>query len=303
MGAVFDSENLPAADSRLRPGDHASGSENGDLYSPPSKDEFEPPDGGLAAWSQVVAGNLVNWMAWGLPATFGVYQLYYRDTLQLPQSQISWIGSVQVFLAFFMCAVSGRLVDAGYARQTIAAGSFLVVFGIMMTSLATEYWQILLAQGICTGLGMGIMFMPPVAVINSYFRRKRSLALAVSATGTGFGSLVFPSAVQYLIPRIGFPWAVRCSGFVALFISVIVLIIIRPRLRPRRSGSLIEWDAFREPPYLFYTLGSFCLFSALYFGFFYVSPPPSPLFFLPCIYCLHLATLSSHFPCRAQPGH
>src|SRR4051812_8277979 len=58
---------------------------------------FEPPDGGLVAWTQVAAGNLVNMIAWGYPATFGVFQLYYKDWLQLPQSQISWIGSVQLF--------------------------------------------------------------------------------------------------------------------------------------------------------------------------------------------------------------
>lgn len=31
-----------------------------------------------------------------------------------------------------------------------------------MTSLAKTYWQIFLAQGICEGIGMGIMYMPAV---------------------------------------------------------------------------------------------------------------------------------------------
>lgn len=270
MAAAPDVEKVLAANIRPLPNENTSGSENDDHAGPP-KGEFVPPDGGLVAWSQVVAGHFVNWMSWGLPSTFGVYQLYYRDTLHLPQSQISWIGSIQVFLAFLMCAPSGRLADAGYIRQTIAGGAFLTVFGTIMTSLSTKYWQILLSQGICTGVGLGIMFMPPLAVINSYFREKRSLALAVSATGTGCGSVVFPATVQYLIPRVGFPWAVRCSAFVALFISVISLLLIRPRLAPRRSGSLVEWGAFKEAPYVLYTVGTFLFFYALYFGFFYVS--------------------------------
>ena len=270
MAAAPDVEKVLAAATRPVPTGNLSGSENEDLVRS-TEDEFIPPDDGIVAWSQVVAGHFVNWMSWGLPSTFGVYQLYYRDTLHLPQSQISWIGSTQVFLAFLMCAPSGRLADAGYARQTIAGGAFLTVFGTLMTSLSTQYWQILLSQGICTGLGLGIMFMPPLAVINSYFRQKRSLAMAVSATGTGVGSVVFPATVQYLIPRIGFPWAVRCSALVALVISVISFILIRPRLTPRRSGSLVEWDAFKEAPYVLYTVGTFLFFWALYFGFFYVS--------------------------------
>ncbi|KAK0703131.1 hypothetical protein B0T26DRAFT_806853 [Lasiosphaeria miniovina] len=48
----------------------------------------------------------------------------------------------------------------------------------------------------------------------SYFKAKPSFALTIAATGTGIGSVVFPAVVQYLIPQIGFPWAVRCSAFV-----------------------------------------------------------------------------------------
>lgn len=236
-------------------------------------DEFAPPDGGLLAWSQVFVCALTNMMSWGYPATFGVYQLYYKQSLQLPEAQISWIGSVQIFLTFATCTFSGRLSDAGYNRSTTAVGAFLVVFGTLMTSLCTQYWQIFLAQGVCIGFGLGTMFMPPMSVASSYFKKKRSLALACAATGTGFGSVVFPAIIQYLIPRIGFPWAVRCSALVALVVSIVALLLMRPRLRPRKSGPLVEWDAFKELPYSFYTVGVFLFFWALYFGFFYVSEP------------------------------
>lgn len=239
---------------------------------PPILDEeFSPPDGGLRAWSQVLAALMINALTWGYAGSYGVYQLYYEETMDLPSSQISWIGSIQVFLTFGTCAVSGRLSDAGYIRQTLAAGCFLSVFGTFMTSLATEYWQIFLAQGICTGLGLGLAFMPAVSVASSYFKRKRAFALAVSATGTSVGSLIFPATVQYLIPQIGFPWAVRCAGFVALVMTLIANVLLRPYLPPRRNGSLVEWSAFRELPYVLFALGAFLNLYALYFGFFYVS--------------------------------
>ncbi len=247
----------------------ASGSERDDLVSPEA--EFTPPDGGLVAWSQVFVGLLVNMLSWGYPAAWGVYQLYYKDTLGLPESQVSWIGSLQIFLTFGMCTFSGRLADAGYVRSTLAGGAFLVIFGTFMTSLGTQYWHFLLSQGICIGLGLGIMFMPPLAVTSSYFKNRRTLALSCAATGTGFGSVVFPSIIQYLIPRIGFPWAVRCSGFVALLCATTALLIIRPKLKPRKSGPMVEWSAFTEIPYLVYSIAAFMFFWAMYFGFFYVS--------------------------------
>ncbi|KAH8891394.1 MFS general substrate transporter [Thozetella sp. PMI_491] len=269
MAINTDIEKTLAPETTAAPPGDVSASEREDLVEP--DEEFTPPDGGFVAWSQVFATLLVNMMSWGLPATFGVYQLYYRDTLKLPQSQVSWIGSVQVFLTFAMCSFSGRLADAGYVRSTLAGGSFLVVFGTFMTSLGTEYWHFFLAQGVCIGLGLGTMFMPPLSVAASYFKRKRTLALACSAMGTGLGSIVFPAIIQYLIPRVGFPWAVRCSGFVALLFSITAFVSIKPRLKPRKAGPLVEWSAFREPPYLIFTVGAFLLFWALYFGFFYIN--------------------------------
>ncbi|KAF5025891.1 hypothetical protein F66182_2010 [Fusarium sp. NRRL 66182] len=233
--------------------------------------DFNPPDGGFKAWSQVFAGILINCLAWGYPATFGVYQLHYEETLGLPSSQISWIGSCQTFLTFAFCGPAGRLADAGYTRETVAVGSFLAVFGSFMTSLCTDYWQIFLAQGVCTGIGLALLFMPAVSVISSYFKTKKAFALAIAATGTGVGSIVFPATLQYLIPQIGFPWAVRCAAFVALVMIVAANLILKPYLPPRKSGPLVEWEAFRELPYLLFALGAFLNFYALYFGFFYVN--------------------------------
>lgn len=234
-------------------------------------ENFFYPEGGVRAWTQVLASNLLNQLAWGYPATYGVYQLYYTETMGLPSAQISWIGSIQVFLAFSICIISGRLADAGYSRHAVAVGSILTLVGTFMTSLCSEYWQILLAQGFCTGLGLGIMFMPGIAIVGSYFKERRALALSIAATGTGIGSCIFPATVNYLIPQIGFPWAVRCQGFLVLVIAIVANVILKPRLAPRKKGPLIEWEALREPPYVLFAAGSFFVFWALYFSIFYVS--------------------------------
>ena len=91
-----------------------------------------------------------------------MYQLHYTESLHLPPSQVSWIGSIQIFLTFAISAFSGRSADAGYARHAVLVGTSLCVLGTFMTSFAKTYWQIFLAQGICEGIGMGIMYMPAV---------------------------------------------------------------------------------------------------------------------------------------------
>jgi hypothetical protein len=62
---------------------------------------------------------------------------------------------MQIFLLFFIGTYSGRATDAGFFKLTFAIGSFFQILGIFMTSLCTKYWQLFLAQGICTGIGNG----------------------------------------------------------------------------------------------------------------------------------------------------
>ncbi|KAH6880613.1 putative monocarboxylate permease [Thelonectria olida] len=229
-----------------------------------------PPDGGWQGWAQVVSGHFVVAVTWGYSASFGVFQSYYEDTLPQSASEISWIGGFQIFCLLFISTLSGRATDAGLARAVVAAGAVLLVLGTFMTSLATEYWQIFLAQGLCVGVGQGLMWLPSVTIISTYFVRRRVFAVTAAATGTSTGGIIFSAMVQHLIPKIGFPWAVRCMGFVVLVMMVIVLTLLRTRIPPRRSGPLVEWAAFKEPSYMLFTFGIFILYWTLYFGFFYI---------------------------------
>ncbi|KAI9801724.1 MAG: hypothetical protein M1833_002406 [Piccolia ochrophora] len=236
------------------------------------KDPGPPPDGGLVAWTQVIMGHLVVFNTWGYISSFGVFQSYYAEALSHPPSDISWVGSVQIFLLFFVGTFSGRATDAGYFHQTFLAGSILVVLGIFMTSLATEYWQLFLAQGVCTGLGNGLVFCPSLSLLSTYFSKHRSLAIGIAASGSATGGLVYPAMVQQLLPRIGFPWTIRAVGFVALGTMAVANVFSRTRLPPRKTGPLVEWSAFREASYSFFSVGMFLTFWGLYFAFYYIGP-------------------------------
>lgn len=54
----------------------------------------------------------------------------------------------------------GKTFDSYGPRWLLLVGSFLHVFGLMMTSLSTEYYQFILAQGICSPIGASMVFYP-----------------------------------------------------------------------------------------------------------------------------------------------
>nr|RBQ99791.1 hypothetical protein FVER53263_09310 [Fusarium verticillioides] len=230
-----------------------------------------PPDGGFWAWASAIAGHIVMLNSWGYNSSFGVFQTYYTAHLDNSASQISWIGSVQISALFFMGALSGRLTDAGYFRTTFAAGTLLTCLGVFMTSLSTTFWQLLLSQGLCTGLGNGLMFTPSLAVVSTYFKRRRALAFGITATGSATGGLIFPSMARQLLMSVGFAWTVRAMGLVQLISLVMANLLLRPRIPPRQSGPWIDLASFKEKGYLFFAIGIFLIFWGTFFPFYYLA--------------------------------
>src|SRR3954466_16371502 len=108
---------------------------------------------------------------------FGVFQTYYESSalFQESSSNISWIGAIQFYMLLTVGFVSGPVYDRGYLRTLLITGSFGIVFGHMMLSLCKQYWQVLLAQGFCVGIGAGCLFVPSVAILPTYFSKRLGL--------------------------------------------------------------------------------------------------------------------------------
>jgi MFS family permease len=194
---------------------------------------------------------------WGFINSFGVFQTYYVTALNRPPSDISWIGSIQVFLLFFIGTFTGRLTDVGYFRAVFITGSIIGVVGLFMASLSTTYWQLFLAQGVCCGIGNGCLFCPALSLLSTYFSKKRSLAIGIAAAGSATGGMIFPAMVQQLLPKVGFPWTMRALGFIQLGCLIICNIGIKPRVPPRKTGALVDWASFKEAPYVLFAVGMF----------------------------------------------
>lgn len=57
----------------------------------------------------------------------------------------------------------------------------------MMLSLAREYYQVLLAQGVCIGIGSAILYVPSISLVASRFQKHRGLAVFIATSGTALG--------------------------------------------------------------------------------------------------------------------
>lgn len=251
----------------------ASDEKTGQSQQPSSTPDNGPPDGGLTAWLQVAGAFGVFFNSWGLLNTFGIFQTYYEsgELFQTTSSNISWIGAVQAFLVLLGGLISGPLYDRGYLGALISAGAFAVVFGHMMLSLVDEYWQAVLAQGICIGLGAGLMFTPAVSVLQTHFRARLGLAVGISAAGSSLGGIIYPIVFYRLIDRIDYPWTVRTIGFIAMATLTAPILFLRQRVRPAKPRAVIDKGVFADGPFMLFALAALVGFIGLYVMFFYIS--------------------------------
>jgi MFS family permease len=121
-------------------------------------------------------------------------------------------------------------------------------------------------------MGGGIAYIPALVVISTNFTIKRPIAIGCASIGSSVGAVIFPVMFRQLQPKIGFPWAVRCIGFISLFLAIVACIILcRHPGQKTHARSLIDWKAFRDPSFMMFSLSLTCVMLAYYVPIFYVA--------------------------------
>ncbi|KAF9494660.1 hypothetical protein BDN71DRAFT_974481 [Pleurotus eryngii] len=170
--------------------------------------------------------------SFGYVNAFGVYQDIYTRSQAGTASNVSWIGSTQLFFLFAMGLPVGNLLDMGYLRQTNLVGSLIYVFSLFMVSLAplSGCWP----RDRCRSFvrSSRSRLGPPLEEASGFrngggrYRQGstnlwRQAHLAGRSTGSSLGGIVFPIMLNQLFQSsVGFEWGVRASAFVVLGLLV-----------------------------------------------------------------------------------
>lgn len=170
-----------------------------------------------------------------------------------------------------MGIIIGPLFDWGYLRALLFVGSSLVVFGMMMASFSTQYWQIMLSQGLAVGIGCGCLFVPSIAVLPMYFKRKRALAMGIAAAGSSLGAILFTIVFRQLEPSIGAGWATRVIALIMLVTLSVPLIGMKMRIMPQSRRQFFDLAAWKEAPYTLFNFGFLFGLMGVYVPFFYLT--------------------------------
>lgn len=185
--------------------------------------------------------------------------------------RISWIGSIQLFFTTIGCLPCGVLLDKGYLQSLIFAGTVLELLGLLISSFFHGYWPVFFAQGVCMGIGSGLLALVPVAVLAMFFEKRRMLATGLASTGASVAGIVYTLAMRALFTSVGFAWSVRIFALIILCTNAVAFAVMR--LQPQEGkgkSSGFGLHHFKDAPYAVF-VGAFALFVASSFvPFFFV---------------------------------
>ncbi|KAL2072059.1 hypothetical protein VTL71DRAFT_11402 [Oculimacula yallundae] len=221
----------------------------------------------------------------GFVNAFGIFQEYYSNNIlsQKSASDISWLGSFNVFCMFGATAIVGYLNDKYGPRIILMAGSTAIVFALFMTSICKQYYQFFLAQGLVLGIGMAFVVLPSMAVVPRYFTKHRGLAMGIVVSGSSIGGVIWPIALQHFFESVGFAWGVRICAFmmIPLLTSCILFIRVPPTSakdnptteREHESKTKIKPDLsiLKSPILLLLAAGLFLVYLGLFSPLFYIT--------------------------------
>ncbi|KAL5536616.1 hypothetical protein ACEPAF_439 [Sanghuangporus sanghuang] len=222
------------------------------------------PLGRRKAWFTVFGSCLLTFCSVGIPTSFGVFQDFYTRTWlnNCTASQISWIGSMQLFLELCFAPIAGILFDSKRFRATVIIGCVLLTFSFFLVSLSRQhvFYQLFLSQGIGIGLGIGLLYLPAATV-------------GLVSASRPLGGVIYSIMLNNLINgRMGFAWAVRIVAFLTLGCCVIANLVIFEVKREisqtmrNREKSISIWDT----PFILIMLGAFLASLSTYFPIFFI---------------------------------
>ncbi|KAK8066915.1 hypothetical protein PG997_013662, partial [Apiospora hydei] len=210
------------------------------------------PDGGYG-WICVAAQFLINGFTWGIATSYSVYLSHYLSHGLFSEARpldYAFIGGFNFAFALLVAPLAALLARRHGDRAPMIAGVALLPAGFVAASFAHRVWHLYLSQGLCVGLGIGLIYIPATAVVPQWFDRRRSLANGLCAAGSGAGGLVVCFATQAMLDRIGYAWALRTTAAVVLVVNLVATLLVRSRNGeigpPARCGSgVFNFDLVR----------------------------------------------------------
>lgn len=174
----------------------------------------------------VIVSFLVMMVILGLQTSFGIFFKPITDSMGWSRAVTSGAFSLSQIAGGIACIVVGWLNDKYGPRISVTLLGILSVLGYFLMSQIQSVWQLYLYYGILIGVGIGV-FAPIPSTVAKWFYRRRSMMTGIVFAGTGFGMIIFPPLVNWLLSAYDWHFTLIVLSLIILIVSILSALLLK----------------------------------------------------------------------------
>ncbi len=199
-------------------------------------------------WVIVAVAFVSLAIIFGIRLSFSVFLVALTKTFGWSRSDFSGIYSINMIAVAAVLPFVGRLQDSWGARKLFAVGGITMAIALVASSMIHSLWQLYIAYGILTALGIAILSIGlHSAMVSRWFAAggRRGMAIGIALAGSGVGVLILTPATERVISAWGWRAAYLSLAALVIFVAVPMNWIFL-RDSPEQIG--LKPDGWNKPP-------------------------------------------------------
>lgn len=156
-------------------------------------------------WLIAICGVAMQMML-GTAYAWSIFKLPLQELHGWTSGQLSWPFSLMIFFLGVSAAFGGKFVDKAGVKKVALSAAILFGVGTLLTGYAISIGNfplLLLSYGVIAGIGNGLGYITPVAILVRWFPDKRGLITGIAVMGFGLGAGFIGQIAPFLIQNFG----------------------------------------------------------------------------------------------------
>jgi OFA family oxalate/formate antiporter-like MFS transporter len=143
-------------------------------------------------------------------------------------SEVTLTFTISIFVLGIAAFLGGLWLNRKGPRLVAITGGILYGLGVFLASFsANKLWWLYLRYGLIGGIGLGLSYIVPVAVLVKWFPDRRGLITGIAVGGFGAGALITAPVATRLIQSVGVLNTFAYLGIAYLIVTVVASLFMQ----------------------------------------------------------------------------
>jgi OFA family oxalate/formate antiporter-like MFS transporter len=171
-------------------------------------------------WVIAIAGVFFQ-IALGAVYAWSVFRVPLAKQFGWSISEVTLTFTISIFVLGIAAFFGGLWLNRKGPRIVALTGGVLYGLGVFLASFSHNLWWLYLSYGFIGGIGLGLGYIVPVAVLVKWFPDRRGLITGIAVGGFGAGALITAPVATRLIQSVGVLSTFAWLGIGYLIVTVI----------------------------------------------------------------------------------